>query len=89
MKKIVLSSLLALGLCFGLAAAGADAKAPSAKSGKTVVRKVEGKVSAKNIKKAPKAVKKTVEAEAPAKFAGIPEETIEKLDTTWGIPTLW
>ena len=96
MKKAVLSALFVMGLCIGLAAAP-DANAPAGKSGKTAAKAVVNKTG-KAVKKAPKAVKKATPkkavqkaapAEVPATFAGIPETTIEKLDTTWGIPTLW
>ena len=103
MKKVVLSALFAVGLCFGLAAAP-DANAPVSKSGKVTVKaetvkkqkkadqKGVKKVSKKAVKKAEKAkpAAKAVETvEAPQKYMGIPEETLNKFDTTWGIPTLW
>ena len=103
MKKVVLSALFAVGLCFGLAAAP-DANAPVSKSGKVTVKaetvkkqkkaaqKGAKKVSKKAVKKAEKAktaVKAVETVEAPQKYMGIPEETLNKFDTTWGIPTLW
>ena len=72
MKKVVLSALFALGLCFGLAAAP-DANAPAGKSGKTSVQEVSAKAKgASRVKKAVKAkaaaaAQKTTEAEAPQK----------------------
>ena len=42
MKKVVLSALFAIGLCFGLAAAP-DANAPAGKSGKPAVKAVSAK----------------------------------------------
>ena len=86
MKKVVLSALLAFGLCLGLAAAP-DANAPAGKSGKPAAA-----VSAKAKKKAAKTVKaakaakakaetqakaevKAVE-EAPQTFAGLSDETL-------------
>ena len=103
MKKVVLSALLAIGLCFGLTAAS-DANAQAGKSGKAAVKteavkkqkktvkKGAKKVAKKAVKKAeaPKAAVKAPEAvEAPQKYMGISEETLNKFDTTWGIPTLW
>ena len=96
MKKVVLSALFAIGLCFGLAAAP-DANAPAGKSGKPAVKAVSAKAkSAPKVKKAVKAkaapvaaAKAEAEAEAPQKYMGISDETLNKFDTTWGLPTLW
>ena len=60
MKKVVLSALLAFGLCLGLAAAP-DANAPAGKSGKPAAA-----VSAKAKKKAAKTVKAAKAAKAKA-----------------------
>ena len=97
MKKVVLSALFAIGLCFGLAAAP-DANAPAGKSGKPAVKAVSAKAkSTPKVKKAVKAkkaapkaaAKAEAEAEAPQKYMGISDETLNKFDTTWGLPTLW
>ena len=99
MKKVVLSALLAFGLCLGLSAANPEAGAPAGKSGKAAVtaaakKATKGAKIAKAKKaKAAKAVAKQAEApvaeEAPQKFAGFSDETLNKFDTTWGLPTLW
>ena len=108
MKKVVLSALLALGLCFGLAAAP-EAGAPAGKSGKAAASATVQKApKGSKVAKAKKAKAKKAEAvkaeaaktaavkaeaaaaaEAPQKFAGLSDETLDKFDTTWGIPTLW
>ena len=103
MKKVVLSALLGIALCFGLAAApdapnttagttGATVKASPAKGAKKAPKKGAKKAPKKAPKKpkaAPEAAAVSSEPAAPETYMGIPEETLNKFDTTWGLPTLW